>query len=33
MDMTPPIFFFKKGRGQGQVTPNFGGKMPISPKW
>jgi len=30
-DTTPEIFF-KKGRGQGQVTPNFGGKMPIAPK-
>ena len=30
-DMTPKIFF-QKGRGQGQVTPNFGGKMPIAPK-
>ena len=31
-DMTPPPIFFKNGRGQGQVTPNFGGKMPIAPK-
>ena len=30
-DMTPKLFF-KKGRDQGQVTPNFGGKMPIAPK-
>jgi len=30
-DMTPK-FFFKKGRGQGHVTPIFGGKMPIAPK-
>ena len=28
----PPKFFVKKGRGQGHVTPNFGGKMPIAPK-
>jgi len=31
-DMTPQFFFFKKRHGQGQVTPNFWGQMPIAPK-
>jgi len=31
MDMTPKVCF-KKGRGQGHMTPIFGGKIPIAPK-